>query len=204
MRRFVLVVVAAGVFVACDGDDVEDDAAAVATASTVAGIDVTVADPVLRLELLAMMEEDQAEQTGESSTNGYTARTSRLEQILDQHGWPTIALVGEDGSTAAWVIAQHADLDVDLQRKALALLQAAAEDGQASRGDLAYLTDRVAVATGSDQLYGTQMRCDDQRVPVPATPIRDEATVDERRSAAGLPPLQDYLAEMSAVCAADG
>jgi hypothetical protein len=202
-----MVVVATAAFAACtdDADDaapgaVRTDVSEATAADTAAGV----AEPELRLELLAMMEEDQAEQTGEQATNNYAARTARLAAILEQHGWPSIALVGEDGSTAAWVIAQHADLDVDLQRRALQLLRAAAEDGQASRGDLAYLTDRVATATGSDQLFGTQMRCDEQQVPVPATPIADEATVDERRDAAGLPPLQDYLDEMAAVCAGDG
>ena len=151
-----------------------------------------------------MMEEDQAEQTGEQTTNNYVARTARLAEILEQHGWPSIPLVGEDGSTAAWVIAQHADLDLDLQRKALELLRDAADDGQASQGDLAYLTDRVAVATGSDQLFGTQMRCDEEQVPVPATPIADQDTVDERRDEAGLPPLRDYLDEMGAVCTGGG
>ena len=160
-----------------------------------------VAEPELRSELLAMMEEDQAEQTGELATNNYTARTERLAEILDEHGWPGFDLVGEDGSTAAWVIAQHADLDPDLQQQALELLRAAAEEGQASKGDLAYLEDRVAVAAGEDQQYGTQMRCAEDGSPAPATPIADESSVDERRAEAGLPPLEDYLAEMTTVCA---
>jgi hypothetical protein len=105
----------------------------------------------LRRELLEMMAEDQAEQTGQVPTNNYTARTERLAEILDEHGWPSHDLVGEDGSTAAWVIAQPADLDLDLQRRALELLR-----------------------------------------------------VDERRGAAGLPSLADYVDEMAAVCADAG
>ena len=161
-----------------------------------------VAEPGLRRELLAMMEEDQAEQTGESQTNNYTARVDRLAEILDQYGWPDFALVGEDGSTAAWVIAQHADLDLDVQHRALELMRDAAQDGQASRGDLAYLEDRVAVATGDEQQYGTQIRCGEDGTPVPATPIADTSSVDDRRADAGLPPLEEYTAEMAAICAA--
>ena len=189
VHRLVIVVVSA-VLLACSGDG--DDGTA------------EVGEPELRRELLAMMEEDQAEQTGEVQTNSYDARTERLAQILDEHGWPTFDLVGEDGSTAAWVIAQHADLDPDLQQRALELLRDAAEQGQASKGDLAYLEDRVAVAEGNDQVYGTQIRCNEEGTPVPATPIADESSVDERRVAAGLAPLQDYIEEMTAICAGSG
>ena len=67
-------------------------------------------------------------------------------------------------------------------------------------GDPAYLTNRVAVAAGEDQRYGTQMRCTEDGSPAPATPIADESTVDERRADAGLPPLADYVDEMTTIC----
>jgi hypothetical protein len=175
----------------------------VASATTVSSGTTTaaVAEPELRAELLAMMEEDQAEQMGEVTTNNYEARTARLVEILDEHGWPGSDLVGEDGSTAAWLIAQHADTYVEVQERALELLRAAVADGQASPGDLAYLADRVAVKRGEDQLYGTQITCDaGNGPPVPQTPIADEANVDERRAAAGLPPLADYMQEMQEIC----
>jgi hypothetical protein len=159
-----------------------------------------VIEPALRDELLAMMEEDQAEMMGEVASNNYQVRTDRLAEILEQYGWPGFDLVGEDGSLAAWVIAQHADLDLDVQQRALELLREATANGQASRGDLAYLEDRVAAATGEPQVYGTQIRCGEDGTPVPATPIADEASVDARRAEAGLPPLAEYIAEMTAIC----
>jgi hypothetical protein len=97
------------------------------------------------------------------------------------------------------VIAQHADLDPALQERALGLLREAVAQGQASPGDLAYLTDRVAVAAGEPQPYGTQVRCVQGR-PLMATPIEDRATLDERRVEAGLEPLRDYLSEMEGIC----
>jgi hypothetical protein len=63
--------------------------------------------------------------------------------------------VPRKGSTAAWVVVQHADLDLELQARALGLLDEAVPAGQASPGDLAYLTDRVAAARGEEQTYGT-------------------------------------------------
>ena len=64
-----------------------------------------------------MFDEDQAERTGESTANGDRVRADRLAEIVDEHGWPTHSMVGTDGGTAAWLIAQHADFDVGSQAR---------------------------------------------------------------------------------------
>ncbi len=210
MRRLAPLVLMATLVACADDDDDDDDdgAASVVSVSVVPATTVVsgttvaeVGEPELRAELLAMMDEDQAEQTGQVTTNNYEDRTARLAEILDEHGWPGFDLVGEAGSTAAWVIAQHADTYVELQERALELLRAAVADGQASPGDLAYLEDRVAVKHGEDQRYGTQIACDaGTGPPVPQTPIADEENVDARRAEAGLPPLAEYMQEMQEIC----
>lgn len=151
-----------------------------------------VCDPVLRAELLEMMAQDQYEQS-EDYTGPWHGpeRTDRLREIIARHGWPTFRLVGTDGSTAAWVIAQHSDHDPAFQKRALALMKAAARAGQADRIELAYLTDRVAVNHGRQQVYGTQVTCIGEEVG-PA-PLIDPEHVDERRASVGLGPLQEYL-----------
>jgi len=157
-------------------------------------------DQALHDELIAMLARDQLERTGGSSGESDQARTDRLAEIIGEHGWPTIALVGEDGEDAAWAIAQHSDLDPAFQRRALELLREAVAAGQASPGNLAYLEDRVAVASGEPQRYGTQVGCGPNG-PEPATPIADEAGLEARRSTAGLDSYTDYLAEMTEICA---
>lgn len=57
----------------------------------------------------------------------------RLGEIVAEHGWPTRSLVGDDGATAAWAIAQHSDLDPQFQRQMLELMWAAAAVGEADR-----------------------------------------------------------------------
>jgi hypothetical protein len=52
----------------------------------------------------------------------HRSNTTRLREIVAEHGWPGLALAGADGAEAAWFIAQHAVLDVDFQRQALAAL----------------------------------------------------------------------------------
>lgn len=151
-------------------------------------------------ELVAMLAQDQQERTGTGGLDD-AARTERLKEIVAEHGWPTISLVGEDGEDAAWAIAQHADHDPQFQEEALALIGEAVADGEASPGNLAYLTDRVAVGRGEPQTYGTQMGCTPEGPQ--AAPIADEAGVDARRAEVGLEPLADYLAELEAICSAE-
>ena len=160
-------------------------------------------NPELRAELVEMLAQDQADRFSGAGPGGDIDRTERLKEIIAAYGWPTISMVGEEGEDAAWAIAQHSDLDTEFQREALELLRAAVAAGDASPGNLAYLEDRVAAGAGQPQTYGTQVGCGEDG-PVPGTPIKDEANVDERRADAGLPPLADYYAEMAAICAQDG
>lgn len=183
------------------GDDAGPDDAA---SSTTAAIEL---DEALQAELVAMFERDQAQRLGrpvpEPADETDQQRTDRLAEIIDEHGWPGYALVGEDGEEAAWTIAQHSDLDPEFQAEALELLRAAVGAGDASPGNLAYLDDRVAVAAGRPQRYGTQVGCGPEG-PAPATPVDDEAGLEQRRADAGLDPYADYLAEMAEICAQDG
>jgi hypothetical protein len=184
------------VLVGCGGDDDGTDERANQTQP--GGM-----EEALRRELLDMMEADQAERTGESDGEGDESRAARLRQIIDEHGWPTFDLVGKDGATAAWLVAQHADFAVAFQAEALELMRGALEAEQADATEVAYLEDRVAVNRGQPQRYGTQVRCLGGR-PEPATPLVDAAAVDARRAEVGLEPLADYYEEIADACAAEG
>jgi hypothetical protein len=65
--------------------------------------------------------------------------------------------------------------------------------------ELCSLADRVLVAEGKPQVYGTQAKAPGRlwkgHEPVPE-PIEDERNVDKRRAEVGLPPLADYLKMM--------
>jgi hypothetical protein len=116
--------------------------------------------------------------------------TARLKKIIEQHGWPGYSHVGRDGANAAWLLVQHADHDRPFQKKCLTLMEGAAKKGEASKQNLAYLTDRVLIGEGKKQRYGSQfMQKDGDWVP---QPIEDEANVDKRRADVGLPTLAEY------------
>jgi uncharacterized protein DUF6624 len=202
----VLLAVTAGCSAAVpDGTPPPSAAAAAPTTTapppTTTPVGTAATDPVLRDELLAMLAADQADRAEEEPDIGAErGRTERLRQIVAERGWPTRTLVGADGATAAWAIAQHSDLDEQFQRQALELMRQAVAAGEADPGELAYLVDRVAANAGQPQTYGTQMGCGEDGRPQLA-PLAEPDRVDQLRAEAGLPPLADYLAELAEVCA---
>jgi hypothetical protein len=117
--------------------------------------------------------------------------TAWLKQVIEKHGWPGIMLVGEQGADEAWLLAQHADRAPGFQRQVLDLLQAAVEVGDAPPRHLAYLTDRVLVAAGEPQVYGTQYT-DDPAGNLRPHPVTDPDQLDARRAAVGLEPAAEY------------
>lgn len=114
-----------------------------------------------------------------------------LKKVIAKVGWPGRSLVGNDGAAVAWMIVQHADRDVPFQKRCLPLIQAAAARGEVDKKDVAMLTDRVLVAEGKKQIYGTQCKIENgDAIP---HPIEDEANVDKRRAEVGMPPMAEYL-----------
>ncbi|MBK6704260.1 MAG: hypothetical protein IPG56_11230 [Caulobacteraceae bacterium] len=95
---------------------------------------------------------------------GRTARISCENTIwmhaqLAEIDWFTIPVYGEQADASAWVIVQHADYDRPLQRNVLARLERLVTSGDTAGRNVAYLFDRLAVADGRPQRYGTQVRC---------------------------------------------
>ena len=121
------------------------------------------------------------------------ANTAWLRAVVKRIGWPGRTLVGAEGAHAAWLIAQHADRQPAFQRSCLKLLERAAARGEASPVDLAYLTDRVLLARGEQQWYGTQVSARTEGFVAPR--LHDPDTVDARRAGMGLAPLADQLAQ---------
>jgi len=116
--------------------------------------------------------------------------TKWFKGIIEKHGWPTFTMVGKDGAQSAWLLVQHADAEPKFQRHCLDLM-AKAPKNEVSLSNLAYLTDRVLLAEGKKQLYGTQfVRILGKLQP---RPLEDEQSVDKRRAEMGLSTLADYV-----------
>jgi hypothetical protein len=139
----------------------------------------------LRAELLALAEHP-----------GDPVGAERLWSILDDYeAWPGRALVGDDGEHAAWLVVQLAD--TDLQRRALEHLEAAVDCGDADPCHFACLLDRVRMAEGRPQVFGSQFVSAGDGAVAP-WPIEDPCGVDERRRSVGLEPLALQARRMQA------
>lgn len=122
--------------------------------------------------------------------------TRWLGEQVDKSGWPTVTQVGKEAAGTAWLLVQHADADPKFQRKCLDLM-AKLPKGEADAKNVAYLTDRVLLAEGKKQVYGTQFHSPNGRWE--PRPLEDEANVDRRRAEVGLPPLAEYVKQLESV-----
>jgi Family of unknown function (DUF6624) len=159
--------------------------------------------PRLRDELLRMGMLDQTVRVGfsaesiESDTGFARASlavdsilTRRLRALTDTFGWPTNSMVGEKAAAAAFLILQHSPSD-SFQRRMLPSLETAAGLGEASKSDVAMLTDRILTHDGKPQIYGTQFRIvDGELMPYPIERIEE---LDRRRAGAGLMSMTEYV-----------
>ena len=172
--------------------------------------------PALQNELLQMEREDQAvrerfgaaisahggdlpmdDPTRLAAIHVDEMNLPKLKHIINQDGFPTIAMVGLDGVHAAFLLTTHADHDPLFQAKILTIVTPRLQTHEMDGNQFALLTDRVLLAQGKQQRYGTQFEGNgDEMKP---KPIQDEAHVDERRRALGLISIKNYTCVLHAV-----
>lgn len=123
----------------------------------------------------------------------------RLKRIVEQYGWPTVTVVGRAGAQAAFLVAQHADSDPEFQTRVLELMNPLLSEGEVPTTNFALLTDRVLVARGEPQRYGTQYKTVEIDGVVhfgPSTPIDDPDGLEQRRSDLKLPCHSEYVRQL--------
>jgi hypothetical protein len=153
----------------------------------------------LAAQLMAMQTADQAMRNrAHGDISKWDVRldkkhTKKLKEIVNRYGWPTVSLVGPSASNAAWLLVQHADHDIEFQEKCLLLMKSVSE-GEVRKPNIAYLEDRVRVARGEPQLYGTQF--DQPGKNFGPKSVADKGNVDARRKSMGLGTLAEYKQQM--------
>lgn len=126
--------------------------------------------------------------------NMFQKHTDRLKEILTAYGWPSRALIGQDGLEALADVVMNSDHAPRFQRECLNMMQAAWTQGEGDGPRLAALTDWVRVAEGLPQIYGTQADFIDGKLQF--HPIEATAQVDARRAKMGLVPLREYKQQL--------
>lgn len=112
----------------------------------------------------------------------------RLIELIKKYGCPTKRLIGSDGMKKFWLLIQHQDMDIELQKECLKRCDFAPSEK-------AYLTDRVLMNSNKPQRYGTQFHIDVRGRHVP-WPIENRSHVDKRRKDMGLSTLKTYTIQI--------
>ena len=110
--------------------------------------------------------------------------TAQLKQLVAEHGWPTIALVGSQASQAAVVMLVHS-ADHAWQQQLLPELQKLVEADNIFGSDVATLIDRLLVSlanrSGSARSSGpASMRLSSRRSKIGNTSTRDAPCISCR------------------------
>ena len=119
-----------------------------------------------------------------------SVNTSRIEQIIEEYGYPGKSIVGDQQSGTAFLVIQHADLAI--QEKYLPIITEAADKGEVRWSSVALLVDRVRMRQGHKQIYGSQVSRDPETGEHYFAPIENPYKIDSIRAAVGLGPIQEY------------
>jgi len=166
-------------------------------------------EPALRAELVERFTRDQkarrdwlADRWNRQAQRTVTAVDEDdiqwLYEVVTTKGFPTAAQIGELGVHNVWLLAQHADRAPKFQTELLAAFERRHAEGELSGSDLSRFTDRVLVAQGRPQRYGTQFTPEQWAGPNFGLPDEEAVRqVDAARHALGVMPLADYVCMMS-------
>lgn len=108
-----------------------------------------------------------------------------IENVFVKYGYPGKSLVGEPTNEAAWYVIQHSPKI----NQYMPLMKTAAENKELPFRLYAMMLDRQLMYEGKEQIYGSQATSkplrNGQKVGYYVWPIKDAATVNERRKQAG-------------------
>jgi len=160
---------------------------------------VMVKDQLYRDTLTLLMDPNKADSIAKTlsltvrQANGrYWAKQNRLdslnlvfiEGVIKKYGYPGKALVDTPANETAWYVLQHSPKI----EQYFGVIKKAAESGELPFRLYAMMLDRNLMQQNKEQVYGTQVSCGMLKTDKNACfvwPIKDAATVNERRKKAG-------------------
>ena len=141
--------------------------------------------------LLHVVDKDQSKQSDQEKLHKiYDDNLAKFCQIIKTHGWPTSAVVDQDGVFAAFHLLKNAGT-YEVQRDLLPVIVAAIKKDPLQKREFAGLYDRLRVSAGMKQLFGTQAVSMGGFLVL--YPVEDEGRLDARRAEYGLPSIDQYM-----------
>lgn len=165
-------------------------------------------DSLYAVDQKVQMEMAEAMQSGDQEqTNAFLAQQMKtfkrhipiLKDIYNQIGYPTIERVGKESSDNFFTLVQHADADLKFQEEMLKTISKEVERGNVNGKNFAFLKDRVHLALGQPQVYGSQVKYNTETGQAYPKKLLDSIHVNKRRQAIGLVPIEAYLNKVSRI-----
>jgi len=141
--------------------------------------------------LLKVVDKDQKKLSDQEKLYKiYDDNITKFCQLIKTYGWPTSAMVNQDGVMATFHILNNAGT-YEFQRDLLPVIVAAIKKDSLQKGEFAGLYDRLRVNAGMKQLFGTQAVSMGGFLVL--YPIEDEGRLAVRRAEYGLPSIDQYM-----------
>jgi len=115
----------------------------------------------------------------------------KVEKIVSENGWLGADDIGEKGNKTLFLVIQHADTETQI--KYLPLFREAVKIGNGKAEHLALMEDRILIAQGKKQIYGSQLMTDPNSNEIVLFPMINPEKVNERRKSIGLNSIEEYL-----------
>ena len=134
---------------------------------------------------------EEARVAGKEIYRSDSTHIVELDSLIELWGWPGQNLVGQDQLNSAITLLLHSPLRY--QKKYLPEVEESVESGELPLLSLAYLTDKIRLAEGEKQVYGTQLTLNDSTEKYELYPVEDIINLDKRRIEVGLDSIHIYL-----------
>lgn len=153
---------------------------------------MTYADQRLRVARIRANDTLEIQKLTEEINASDLKNLIEARKIIQKYGWPKKSEIGKDGQNNLWLIVQHADQDIELQKLALRCMERYLKSSEIDLENYAFLYDRVQCNLNYKQLYGTQVIWTSNGRASGFRPILKESMVNKRRRKLGLLPLEIY------------
>ncbi len=150
-------------------------------------------------ELAQMVESDQKlrkQEAPDSEINKVDEyNRNRFKEIFQETGLIAISKYGKKTSQNAWLLVQHFPREeLTFMENYLQLMKENSNDINVI--NMAYLEDRVLMYKGMPQIYGTQLRWNEDKQKYLLWKLQDERNVNKIRKKIGLGTIEEYLKQM--------
>lgn len=158
------------------------------------------ADQFERNEIIALLNNQsmptadrdaRVKELGDMITRNDRARTERLKEIIKTTDLMQMSQIDPSMARSAFMIVMHAVGDLLFQKSQLPIAFELGKKGVIGNQEYAILTDKIAVAEGKPQTYGSQGKCENGAWQVVGQ--HDREAIIAARAEIGLDPLDDYL-----------